>query len=153
MFLHSLRKMKEGNLFFLERSLFSLILRPPPSVTLRAPSFHLSGTITFDNFFSPTQAAKIHTKRFMLSTNLTDLETKPNRIRNHMVNKIDLEIIRFWWSIQFDSNTELKIWDEIRGGLTLIAHHLRRLPRDWWRNPIAQFDSTRERKLTPFFIY
>lgn len=30
-----------------------MILRPPPSVVLLAPSFHLSGTITFDNFFSP----------------------------------------------------------------------------------------------------
>lgn len=45
--------LKKADLFFLERSLFSLILRPPPSVVLLAPSFHLSGTITFESFFSP----------------------------------------------------------------------------------------------------
>lgn len=46
---------KYNNRFFLERSLFSLTLRPPASVVLLAPSFHLSGTITFDSFFSPAQ--------------------------------------------------------------------------------------------------
>lgn len=39
--------------------MFSLILRPPPSVILLAPSFHLSGTITFDNFFSPATQIQI----------------------------------------------------------------------------------------------
>lgn len=46
------------NLFFFESSLFSLILRPPLSVVLLAPSFHLSGTITFPNFFSPETKQK-----------------------------------------------------------------------------------------------
>lgn len=48
-----MREESRKDLFFLERSLFSLIFRPPLSVVLLAPSFHLSGTITFPSFFSP----------------------------------------------------------------------------------------------------
>ena len=36
-------------LFFFERSLFSPILRPPDSIVFRAPSFHLSWTMTCTN--------------------------------------------------------------------------------------------------------
>ena len=35
------------HLCFLLKSLFSFIFLPPPSVTLEAPSFHLSGTMTY----------------------------------------------------------------------------------------------------------
>jgi hypothetical protein len=58
------RERREADLFFLERSLFSLILRPPLSLVLLAPSFHLSGTITFPSFFSPaSQIPPTHLRR------------------------------------------------------------------------------------------
>ena len=42
----SLFKCRSVYLCFLLNNLFSLTFLPPPSVTLEAPSFHLSGTIT-----------------------------------------------------------------------------------------------------------
>ena len=80
-----------------------MILRPPLSLVLLAPSFHLSGTITFPSFFSPASPIPP-----------THLRGKSEREKNT------------------DPSTEAlgqrrigQIHDE-RGDLTLGAHHRRR---------------------------
>lgn len=106
---NKLKRLRKADLFFLDRSLFSLILRPPPSVVLLAPAFHLSGTITFDSFFSPANQnpfkfrRKFQTNKRKEKENLNTKEHKSTRRTKGNYTSRTPSSFSFFSSVNFPS--------------------------------------------------
>ena len=119
------------HLFFLLSNLFSFSFLPPESEVLLAPSFHLSGTITLLNFFSPVN--QTNQPNLKNSTKMLGDERHENSRMTYHHNAVScLRGTRIWIPIRY----------QISGMFCDILHFPHTIVL-WWNAPASNPDHNR----------